>query len=179
MQSLAPDQNYFELFGLTPGFDIDATALHGAQQRLQASCHPDRYVGGSDADRRAAMQMTSLVNQAYSTLRDPVKRARYLLKLGGARLPEDSETTSDSEFLIEQLELREAVEACREAGDPLACCDRMAQRLEARADELARAFVADLDDGDLDAAVDSSRKMQFVQRIQQQLDELQFELEDD
>ena len=178
MQSPDPDQNYFELFGLKPDFEIDMAALHGVQQRLQASCHPDRHIGGSAADRRAAVQMAALINQAYMTLRDPVKRARYLLQLGGARLPEDSETTSDATFLMEQMEIREAVEACRKADDPLDCCDRIAGRLDARADELARSFVDDLDAGNLDAAVYRSRKMQFVQRIQQQLDELQFELED-
>lgn len=178
MQPPDPDQNYFELFGLKPDFDIDMAALHGVQQRLQASCHPDRHIGGSAADRRAAVQMAALINQAYMTLRDPVKRARYLLQLGGARLPEDSETTSDTVFLMEQMDMREAVEACRGADQPLDCCDRVAERLDARAAELARAFVENLQQGELDAAVDSSRKMQFVQRIRQQLDELQFELED-
>ena len=178
MQSRDSDRNYFELFGLNPVFDIDTAALQAAQQRVQASCHPDRHVGGSAAERRAAVQMASLVNQAYATLRDPVKRARYLLQLNGARLPDDSETTADTAFLMEQMELREAVEACRAADDPLGCCARVAARLAERADELARAFVADLDAGELDAALDSSRKMQFVQRIRQQLDELQFELED-
>ena len=122
--------------------------------------------------------MASLVNQAYATLRDPVKRARYLLQISGASLPDDSQTTNDAAFLMEQLELREAIEACRSSDEPLDCCDRIAARLESRADELGREFVDFLSAQDIDAAVESSRRMQFIQRIQQQLDELQFELED-
>ena len=178
MQSPEPGQNYFELFGLNPVFDIDPALLHAKQQRLQATYHPDRHVGSSDQDRLVSVQMASLINQAYETLRDPVKRSRYLLKINGVSLPDDSATTSDTVFLMEQIELREAVEACRNGDEGLQRSEEIATRLKQRADELARDFVADFAANRVDAAIDSSRKMQFVQRIQQQLAELQFELED-
>ena len=178
MQSPDPGQNYFELFGLKPVFDVDAIELRDIQQRLQATYHPDRHVNASAPDRRAAVQMAAWINQAYEILRDPVKRAYYLLKINGAELPDESTTTADTGFLMEQIELREAIEACRQDENPLECCARIESRLKARAEELAGEFVRDLDAQQLDAAIDSSRKMQFIQRIRQQLDELQFELED-
>jgi len=178
MQSPEPGQNYFELFGLNPVFDIDPALLHAQQQRLQATYHPDRHVGSSDQDRLVSVQMASLINQAYETLHDPVKRSRYLLEINGVSLPDDSATTSDTVFLMEQIELREAVEACRHGDEGLERSEEIAARLKHRADELARDFVADFAANRVDAAIDSSRKMQFVQRIQQQLAELQFELED-
>jgi len=178
MQSPDPGQNYFELLGLKPVFDIDASELHAAQQRLQATYHPDRHVGANPADRRASVQMASWINQAYETLRDPVKRSRYLLEINGANMPDESATTGDAEFLMEQLELREAVDGCRESDQPLDCCERIETRLEQRAGELAAEFVSLVEAGQLDEAVEGSRKMQFIQRIQQQLSELQFELED-
>lgn len=178
MQSPDPGQNYFELFGLKPAFDIDIARLQAEQQRLQAIHHPDRHVGAEAAARRASVQMASLINQAFETLRDPVRRSRYLLQVSGAELPDDSATTSDTAFLMEQLELREAVEDCRDSEAPLDCCRKVEAQLRQRAAELAEEFVAELDAGRLDAAVESSRKMQFIQRIQQQLGELQFELED-
>ena len=178
MQSPELSQDYFELFGLNPVFDIDPASLHAAQQRLQASHHPDRYVGSNEQDKRLSVQIASRVNQAYETLRDPVKRSRYLLEINGATLPDDSATTADTEFLMEQIELREAVEACRQGEDALARSEAIESRLEQRSMELAREFVERFDGGRLDEAIESSRKMQFVQRIQQQLDELQFELED-
>lgn len=178
MQSPDPGQNYFELFGLKPAFDIDAAELQAAQQRLQAIHHPDRHVSADAAERRASVQMASLINQAFDTLRDPVKRSRYLLKINGAAMPDDSATTGDTDFLMEQLELREAVEACRDSEAALDCCAELESRLHRRATELADAFVTELDAGRLDAAVEYSRKMQFIQRIEYQLSELQFELED-
>lgn len=178
MQSPELSQDYFELFGLNAIFDIDPAQLHAAQQRLQASFHPDRYVGSNEQDKRLSVQVASRINQAYETLRDPVKRSRYLLEINGANLPDDSATTADTEFLMEQIELREAVEACREGADALAQCEAIATRLRQRAAELSQDFVKHFDANRFDAAIDSSRKMQFVQRIQQQLTELQFELED-
>lgn len=178
MQSPDFSQNYFELFGLNPVFDLDPGKLHTEQQRLQSGFHPDRFVNASDQEKRLSVQMASRINQAYDSLRDPVKRARYLLEISGASLPDDSATTSDTEFLMEQIELREAIDACREHAEPLQQCELMETRLEQKATRLADDFKSEFNRGNLEKAVINSRKMQFVQRIQQQLSELQFELEE-
>ena len=177
MQSPDLNQTYFELFGLEPTFALDRDQLLSAQQGLQSSYHPDRHVNESGRDRRLSVQIASWINQAYETLQDPVKRSRYLLEISGAEIPDDSTTTADTEFLMEQIELREAVDACRQAEDGLEQCLHIEDRLSQRASELAHEFVACFEADDLDSAVELSRKMQFIQRIQQQLDELQFELE--
>ena len=177
MQSPDFSQTYFELFELNPVFEIDARRSHAEQQRLQAIYHPDRYVNASDRDKRVSVQVASWINQAYETLQDPVKRSRYLLEISGATISDDSSTTSDTEFLMEQIELREEVESCRHSEDALHHSEQIELRLAQRADQLASEFVANFDTPDLDAALLSSRKMQFIQRIQQQLSELQFELE--
>ena len=178
MQSPDFSQTYFELFGLEPAFDLDVRHLQAEQQRLQASYHPDRFIGADDKDKRLSTQIASWVNQAYETLQDPVKRSRYLLEISGATIPDDSKTTSDHEFLMEQIELREEVESCRHGDDPLQQCEQIESKLAQRARELASEFVTHFESRDLDAAMLSSRKMQFIQRIQHQLSELQFELED-
>ncbi len=178
MQSPDFSQNYFELFGLDPVFELDSQRLQAEQQRLQATYHPDRYISADERDKRLSTQVASWVNQAYETLQDPIKRSRYLLEICGATIPDDSSTTSDTEFLMEQIELREEVESCRHSDDPLQQCEQIETRLEQRADQLAAEFVSHFEARDLDTAMLSSRKMQFIQRIQQQLSELQFELED-
>jgi len=178
MQSPELNQNYFELFGLKPVFDIDYVELHARQQRMQAVYHPDRHVGAGDQERRLSVQMASWVNQAYETLHDPVKRSRYLLEINGVSLPDDSATTADAAFLMEQIDLREAVEACRHGDNGLERSQDIEAKLKQRADQLAQEFVADFSAQRYQAAIDSCRKMQFVQRIQQQLAELQFELEE-
>ena len=163
---------------MNPVFDIDCSRLHAEQQRLQAIYHPDRYVSASEREQRVSVQVAAWVNQAYETLLDPVKRSRYLLEINGVNIPDDSTTTSDTEFLMEQIEFREQVESCRQAEDGLQRCDEIETRLAQRAGELATEFVSHFETSEYDEAITSSRKMQFVQRIQQQLSELQFELED-
>jgi molecular chaperone HscB len=177
MQSPDPSQNYFQLFGLKPAFEIDRAQLQAEQRRLQASYHPDRHVNASERDKRISMQVASWVNQAFETLQDPVKRSRYLLELGGADIPDDSTTTSDTGFLMEQLEIREAVEACREADDGLHRSRQIEAQLTQRARGLAEEFVSAYEVSDFANAIQAYRKMQFLQRIQQQLGDLQFELE--
>jgi len=177
MQSPDLSQNYFELFGLPAAFDIDRERLQTELRQLQASYHPDRFANGSDRDRRMSVQLSSWINQAHETLQDPVKRARYLLEISGAETADDSATTSDTGFLMEQIELREEIEACREDADGLQRSQQVVDRLQQRADQLAGEFVSCFAAANLAEAMQISQKMQFIQRIQQQLDELQFDLE--
>lgn len=172
------NRNYFELFEINPSFELDPTQLHSRQQQLQSGCHPDRFVNAGEHEKRLSVQMAAWVNQAYETLRDPVKRAVYLLEISANTGGDDSETTSDTVFLMEQLELREQIEACRSSSDPIDCCDLIATDLDQRFDEMSRKFADSFNASDLELARQISRKMQFMQRIQEQLSELRFELED-
>lgn len=179
MLALDFKQNYFELFGLFLNFDIDLKQLHSEQQRLQAVFHPDRYVNASEQEKRLSVQQASWINQGYETLSDPVKRSRYMLVLNGLELNDESETTSDTEFLMEQIEYREDLDTCRSNSDPLDCYDRIETRLRGRADQLKSEFIRNFEAGDLETARLGSRKMQFVQRVLDQLAELRIELEEE
>ena len=68
MQSLDLKQNYFDLFDIDIGFDIEKAKLRVRQQQLQAEFHPDRFVTGSDLEKRLSVQQASWVNEAYQTL---------------------------------------------------------------------------------------------------------------
>ena len=179
MQVLDLKQNYFELFGLEPGFEVDKSLLRSNQQLLQAEYHPDRYVNANEQDKRLSVQQAAWVNEAFQTLSNPVKRARYLLQLSGLELNDETETTSDTTFLMEQLELREQLDDCPNQADPLAACDQIETQLNLRAQQLADDFVENFEAGKLEVARLISRKMQFIHRIQEQLMELQFKLEDE
>ena len=116
VQRLKPQfgQNHFELFGLAPAFAIERADLERAYLGLQAIIHPDRFAHAGDAERRASMQWTTRVNEAYRTLRNPVQRAQYLLELNGVDVAFESDTSMPKEFLMEQLELREKLEHARD-----------------------------------------------------------------
>jgi molecular chaperone HscB len=179
MRTLDLKQSYFELFGLDQEFDIDLSHLHSEKQCLQAIFHPDRFVNANDQEKRLSVQQASWVNEAYETLTNPVKRARYMLQLRGLELNDESETTSDTAFLMEQIAIREEIDECHSNADPLSCCDHIEAKLRSRANQFGSEFVVNLDRGELEEARISSRKMQFVARILHQLTDLQVELEEE
>jgi molecular chaperone HscB len=77
--------------------------------------HPDRFANSGDAERRASMQMTTQVNEAYRTLKSPVQRAKYLLELNGVDVGFETNTAMPPEFLMQQMELRDRLEQARDA----------------------------------------------------------------
>ena len=95
---------------MAPRFSIDRADLERAYLGLHAIIHPDRFASAGDAERRASMQWTTRVNEAYRTLRSPVQRARYLLELNGVDAAFETDTAMPTEFLAQQLELREGLE---------------------------------------------------------------------
>ncbi len=179
MQALDFNKNYFELFDIESIFEIDTNALHSYQQQLLARFHPDRFVTASEQEKRLSVQQASWINDAYQTLSNPVKRARYLLKISGLDVNDENETTSDAEFLMEQMTLREHLDRCRDDENPLEKCNQIGASLWNRARQLSEEFVQGFESGDFNAAQMTSRKMQFIQRIQEQVAELQFELEEE
>ena len=118
------NQDFFALFNLPRRFALDRSALDTAYRQIQGEVHPDRFAARPDAERRLALQWATQVNEAYQTLRQPLARARYLLSLSGVDTAEDSNTAMPAEFLMLQMEWREAImgrtrrAGCRRAGNP-------------------------------------------------------------
>lgn len=172
------EQNFFELFGMPVDFQLDEKELHAAHLKLQSAYHPDRFINGTDQEKRIAVQKAAWVNEAYETLKNPVKRARYMLQVGGLELNDDHETTVDAVFLMEQIELREEMDQCRSCDDPMRSCAHITGKLQQRSREFASSFESLFQQGKLEEARQISKKMQFVQRILEQIDEYQFDFED-
>src|SRR3954451_19297498 len=102
--------SHFELFGLAPAFGLDKEVLEKAYRDIQSRVHPDRFASAGDAERRASLQWTTRVNEAYRTLKDPVQRARHFLELQGIDVGFETNTQMSGDFLLQQLELREDLE---------------------------------------------------------------------
>src|SRR5436190_9808329 len=109
-KALTSSDNPFELFGLTPAFSLDAEALEAAYREIQSRVHPDRFAHAGDAERRASLQWTTRVNEAYRALKSPVQRASHLLSLYGVDVAVETNTEMPAQFLMHQMELREALE---------------------------------------------------------------------
>src|SRR6187455_506371 len=121
--------------GLPVAFAIDAPKLESAYRELQSRVHPDKFVAGSGADKRLAMQWATRANEAYRTLKDPVARARYMLSLKGFDTGEETNTSMPADFLLEQMELREASATARSQRDGQAL-DALRATLAASRDEM-------------------------------------------
>ena len=171
--------DYFELFGITPRFDIDINLLRDTQRQLQTQYHPDKHINADSITKSRSIQQAANVNEGFEVLSNPVKRARYMLQRSGIELNDESETTSDVSFLMEQIEHRESMDACRQANDPLLACDELIKKLKIRLNGLGQLFVENFNSNDMNAAKETSRKMQFVDRVLHQATELQYEIEEE
>jgi molecular chaperone HscB len=165
------NRNHFELFGLQPGFNLDAEALDKAYRALQTEIHPDRFAHAGEADQRLAVQWAARANEAYKTLKSPFERARYLLELQGIHAMDAKNTSMPASFLMQQMEWREAL------ADAVAAKDLDAlQRLETDTRNAARDMLAEiailLDQRQYYAqAAEALRKYRFLEKFQADIDD--------
>jgi molecular chaperone HscB len=157
-------QNHFELFQLPPRFDVDPDALDSAYREVQGRVHPDRFVNASDAEKRVAMQWATRANEAYQTLRNPQKRAQYLCEINGVDLQTESNTAMPMDFLMEQMELREALDDARASRDA-AALDAIDARLRSERKSRLVQVGKLLDAGDYAQAAQGVRALMFLDRF--------------
>lgn len=87
--------DYFAFFGLPPKLNVDVTALEKDFYELSRRLHPDLNARAGNQEQEWSLEQSSLLNDAYRTLRDPIKRTQYLLKLEGVELEEQSKTATE------------------------------------------------------------------------------------
>ena len=163
--------DYFALFGLPCRFGIDQTELDRACHALQAEVHPDRHARLSAGERRRAMQGALRINEAYATLKEPLTRGQYLLELGGVDASAIHGAAMSSEFLVEQMEWREAVEEARAFGD-IDALEQLALRLRMHTDEVAELLTEQFDGSrDHEAAADTVRRLMFLDKLRYEIDD--------
>ena len=160
--------DWFALFSLPRGFSVDAAALNAAYLNLQAQVHPDKFADRSAAERRVAMQEATRVNEAFQTLKSPLKRAQYLLGLEGIDVQAENNTAMDKAFLIEQMEWREAVEDASEAANTDAL-DALLQQL--RGDKKSRyaKLGSWLDSNAWQPAAEAVRQLMFLEKVDEEI----------
>jgi molecular chaperone HscB len=162
--------SHFELFGLSPAFALDAEALERSYREIQSRVHPDRFAHAGDAERRASLQWTTRVNEAYRTLKSPVQRAKHLLELHGVDVAFETNTQMPTDFLMQQLELREALESATGQKDA-AALDALRSSLSlsrtALESEIGEAIDVRKDYPD---AAELVRKLMFLEKLDAEID---------
>jgi molecular chaperone HscB len=157
-------QNHFDLFQLPQHFQIDAGALDVAYHGVQNRVHPDKFVNASDAEKRVAMQWATRANEAYQTLKSPLKRAAYLCELHGVDLQTESNTSMPSAFLMQQMEWREALDDARAAKD-ITALDRIDAELRAMHKAQVAQIGSTLDSQNFAQAALGVRQLMFLEKF--------------
>lgn len=154
--------DHFTRLGLRITFDVDARALDETYFRLQRLLHPDRFARKTARERALSQRQAMALNEAYETLRDPFRRADYLihLKRDGATT-EGCNLVNDLDLLTESMELREAL-ADSETEDEIAALANRAERdIDACVDGLAAAFAVD----DIDQASRLATRLKYLRKL--------------
>ncbi|MEW5756047.1 MAG: Fe-S protein assembly co-chaperone HscB [Pseudomonadota bacterium] len=165
------DTNYFALFHLPVQFPLDGEILNTRYRELQRVIHPDRYAHASDQEKRLAQQHATLINDAYHTLRDDLKRAQYLLRLKGVSL--EQRQVHDPGFLMEQMELREELAAIEQARDP-ARFDTLFKQIRQLEKNCKQALQESFATPErLEQACEAVVKLQFIRKLAEEAESLE------
>jgi len=166
------EADYFASFGIERRYAIDRETLDRRYFELSRDAHPDRVAGSTTREMRLAVERSSRINVAYRILRDPVKRAEYLVKLGGIDLDrtggEGGAPDPGQAFLVEMVELRESLEEASSSGP--AALDRLRASIESRSEDSLDAGIDAIEDDDIRGAAMHLVIHRYLQRFLDEVD---------
>jgi len=150
-----PKADYFHVLGVARSFALDQADVEQRYKEMTKLLHPDRYARADPQARRASLERSVQLNEAWRCLKDPIRRAEYLLLLNGidvgemagtGRQPADHQTLSvPPVLLMEVLELREALaaaHAARDVHETEALMGQVRARLDQVMKDVAKGFSA-------------------------------------
>lgn len=157
--------NYFELFNLPVSFEIDTQYLAQHYRDLQRAVHPDKFADAPERERLLALQQAAHINAAYQTLKQPLSRAQYLLQLFDNKDNYEYESQVDSEFLMEQIELRETLS---EIGQ-LEVLTKFLTEIEHKIQRLITTLTLHFQQANYTIARDTVKKLQFLDKLHREI----------
>jgi molecular chaperone HscB len=161
-------ENYFTFFGLSASYNLDLTALENSYRKIQSESHPDRFVTASNTEKLQSMQTATLANEAYLTLKSPGLRGAYLLGLSGIVAIDEKNNQMPADFLMQQIEWREAVEDAENARDIVAL-ENLLDAIGAEAKDLKNTLSNQFKNNQLAEATDSTRKLIFMDKVREDI----------
>lgn len=174
--------NYFQLFDIEVHFDVDLNQLSQTYQTLQKKVHPDKFAHASSQEQLLAVQKSAEINDAYQILKNPLKRAEYILVLRGVDLPNEQHTFGDTSFLMRQMELREMLEEIKFAEDVDAALESAQKELTQEYQQhfsLLHSQILENNTAANQQACDNLRKLKFYQKLNIEIERLEESLFDD
>ncbi len=171
--------NYFKLFDMHQSMQLNSELLDERYKSLQRESHPDKFASGSEGQKRWAIQATSYINEARSTLLDPLRRAIYLLNLEGIDLNVETDTQMSPEFLMDQIQLREELQSIRSQADPFAALSRLSTRIKAEIEAIKADFEASFLQEQYTECRLKAREWQFIDKIKKELQDIEISIENE
>lgn len=163
-------QNYFELFAIPESFEVDQGLLADKYRALQGEWHPDRFASADEPGKLQAVKMSSLLNQAFTVLQEPLSRAGYLLTLKGCDIAKVQQEELGMDLLLEQMQLREALEELPEDDTALETLDRLKTEVNEKLAACQRAFSEQLEVNAIAAAKKSFHELQFLAKLLKEIE---------
>jgi len=157
-------KNHFELFQMPVMFEIDTQQLDAAYREVQGRVHPDKFVTATDAEKRVAMQWATRANEAYQTLKNPLKRAMYLCEMNGVDLATETNTNMPTAFLMQQIEWREALDEARDTKSQSAL-EQLENELIQKRGNLLSLVTNHLNAAQYNDAGEKVRQLMFVEKF--------------
>ncbi|WP_118803938.1 Fe-S protein assembly co-chaperone HscB [Neisseria lactamica] len=159
---------YFTLFRIEPAFDIDTENLEQTYRALAARFHPDKFASTSAFEQKQAVMMSSTVNDAYRTLKNPIDRAAYLLKTLGIDADAPEHTSFAPEFLMQQMEWRETLMEAR-AGNDLESLKNLDNEIRAEQEKLFYDLKQSFARQDCGIAAQQVRQGRFLDKLRHEI----------
>ncbi len=169
MANPSASNDYFQFFGLEQQFNLDLSALDQAYLAIQKEVHPDRHARGSDTEKRLAMQMATLANTAFQTLKNPIQRGLYLCQLHGVDARLETNTAMPAAFLMKQMEWRESLD---DQAEDLLALEALAEEVDrSKRDALSEIAQAVDEAKSYDRAAELLRGLLFIDKFALELDD--------
>ncbi|MFK5968700.1 MAG: Fe-S protein assembly co-chaperone HscB [Candidatus Marithrix sp.] len=167
-------ENYFAIFDLPQSFDVDVHKLSAYYRNLQRVVHPDKFVNAPERERRLAMQKAVQINEAFQTLKNPLKCGLYLLQLHD--IDTDNAPQMEGEFLMMQMELHEQLNSIKQRSNPIDSINDFLQQLKHEQQQLTALLSKQFAQKDYQLARDNIYKLQFFTKLNQEALKLEEEL---
>ncbi len=178
MSAIEFNQDFFSLFQLPESYDVDGDQLHCRYRELIREVHPDRFAAATDSERRVAVQYATRINEAFETLKSPVSRAHYLLSLKGIVINPQHTIGNDPAFLMHQISLREQLLELKEHAQPELQLDKLTGELEQLIEHQCAAFKNSYAKDDFEQAKLEVAKMQFLFKLEEDVEQVEAEILD-
>ena len=166
--------NFFTLLQLPEAFVIDLETLHQNYQSIQKDIHPDRFATFDNEAKLESIKKTAQVNDAYQTLKSPIRRAEYLLQLKGINIHDEKYTAVPQDFLMQQMEWREELETHKLNKVAL---EKLAQDIQKNKNDMMNQLPSFFDDKNhLNDAIRVTRELNFIEKIEQHINDALIEI---